>query len=123
MSSIAQPNLVTFKAGNTGIVEGCVVKPGADNQHVLISASATSKNFGIAQNAAAAAEDKVEVALPGGGAKGLAGGSISFGDLLTSDSAGKLVATTTANDRVVAIALEDAVANDLFSVFVCVSNV
>lgn len=123
MSSFAQPNLLTFKAGSTGIVEGCVVKPGADNKHVLISASATSKNFGIAQNAAAAAEDLVEVALPGGGAKGLAGDTISFGDLLTSDSAGKLVATTTANDRVVAIAMEDAVVGDLFSVHVVVSNV
>lgn len=122
MSSYANPNMLTFKAG-AAIAEGSVVKPGADNQHVLVSAAATSKNFGIAQNAATAAEDKVEVAMPGGGAKGLAGGTVAFGDLLTSDASGKLVATTTANDRVVAIAMEDAVVNDLFSVHVVVSNV
>ncbi len=109
-----QPNCLTFKAG-AAIPEGSVVKPGADNQHVLKSAAATSKNFGIAQNAALAAEDKVEVALPGGGGKGLAGGSISFGDCVTSDGNGALVTTVTAGDRVVAIAMEDASAGDLFS--------
>ena len=122
MSSYAQPNVLTFKAG-AAIPNGSVVKPGADNAHVLKSVLATSKNFGIAQNAASAAEDKVEVALPGGGGRALAGGSISFGDLLTADTNGALVATTTANDRVIAIAMEDASSGDLFSVHVCVSNV
>jgi len=122
MSSYAQPNVLTFKAG-AAIAQGCVVKPGADREHVLVSAAATSKNFGIAMNAASAAEDKVEVALPGGGAKGLAGGTVAFGDLLTSDADGKLVATTTANDRAVAMAMEDAVVGDLFSVHIIVSNI
>jgi len=122
MSSYAKPCILTFKAG-AAIPEGSVVKPGADNQHVLKSASAASKNFGIAQNAATLAEDKVEVALPGGGGKGLAGGAILFGDLLTSDVNGALVATTTANDRVVAVAMDDAATGDLFSLQVVVSNV
>jgi hypothetical protein len=121
MSAYAQPVLLTFKAG-AAIPAGSVVKPGADNQHVLVSAAATSKNFGVAQNAAAAAEDKVEVALPGGGGKGLAGGSISFGDLLTSDGAGALIATTTENDRYVAIAMEDASSGDLFAIHIVVGD-
>jgi hypothetical protein len=118
MSSHANPNALTFKAGSTGIVKGCVVKPGADNKHVLISAAATSKNLGLALGAASAAEDKVEVALPGGGAKGLLGGTVSFGDLLTSDASGNCVATTTPGDRYVAMAMEDGVAGDLISVHV-----
>lgn len=121
MASIMTPNVLTFKAG-AAIAKGCVVKPGADKDHVLVSAAATSKNFGIAQNAAVAAEDLVEVALPGGGAKGLCGGTISFGDLLTADADGKLVATTTANDKVVAQALEDGVVGDLISVLCVNSN-
>lgn len=121
MSSFAQQNILTFMADGA-IPKGSVVKVGSDAKHVAKSTAATAKNFGIAQNAATAADDKVEVALPGGGAKGLAGGTISYGDLLTADSNGALVATTTANDRVVGIALEDAVANDVFSVFVSVSN-
>lgn len=121
MSTYACPSILSFKAGGV-IPQGSVVKPGADLKHVLKSTSATAKNFGIAQNAAAAAEDVVEVALPGGGGKGLAGGAIAFGDLLTADVNGALVATTSANDRVVAVAMEDAVAGDLFSLHVVVSN-
>jgi hypothetical protein len=116
------PNMLTFKASGV-IPAGSVVKPGADRQHAAIASAATDKSFGISQNASAAAEDKIEVALPGGGGKGLAGGSISFGDLLASDSNGALVATTTGNNRVVAIAMEDASSGDLFSVHVVVSNV
>lgn len=122
MSSYAQPNVLTFKAA-AAIPQGSVVKAGADNKHVAKATAATQKCIGVAQNLASAAEDKVEVALPGGGGKGLAGDTIAFGDLLTSDANGALVATTTANDRVVAMAMEDAVVGDLFSIHVIVSNV
>lgn len=122
MSSYAQPNVLTFKADGV-IIKGAAVKAGSDKAHVAIAAAATDKIVGIALNATTAAEDLVEIALPGGGSKAKAGGTVSFGDLLTADADGKLVATTTANNRVVAIAMEDAVVDDLFSVHVVVSNV
>lgn len=118
MSAYFPPNVLTLKAG-AAIAKGCVVKPGADRDHVLVSAAATSKNLGIAQNAALAAEDLVEVAVDGGGAKGLCGDTVAFGDLLTADSVGKLVATTTPGDRYVAKAMEDGVVGDLIAVMVC----
>jgi len=121
MSVHAPSNVLTFKCDGA-ISKGMVVKPGTDKDHVAKSVLATSKNLGLAMNTTTAAEDKVEVALPGGGAKGLCGDTVSFGDLLTADSAGKLVATTTANDRVVAVAMEDGVADDLISVHVVASN-
>lgn len=121
MSAHAPANVLTYKADGA-ISKGMVVKPGSDRDHVAKSVLATSKNFGIAMNTVTTAEDKVEVALPGGGAKGLLGGTVSFGDLLTADSAGKLVATTTANDKVVAQAMEDGVVDDLIAVMVAVSN-
>lgn len=117
MSSYAKPKCLAFKCG-AAIPEGSVVKPGADNKHVIKSALATNKHFGIAQNATTTAEDAVEVAMPGGGGKGLAGGTVSFGDMLTSDTNGALVATTSASDRIVAVAMEDAVVGDLFSLHV-----
>jgi hypothetical protein len=95
---------------------GAVIKPGSDRSHVAKSTSNTAKNFGIAQNAADNAGDLVEVSLQGGGGKGLAGGDITFGDMLTSDGNGALIVTTTAGDRVVAMAMEDAAAGDLFAV-------
>lgn len=121
MSSYAKPNVLTFFAG-AAISKGMAVKFGADSKHVVKSALATDKNIGIALCDAASAEDLVEVALPGGGASGLLVGSVSAGDLLTPDSTGKLVATTTANDRVIAIAMDDGVAGDLISVHVAASN-
>lgn len=117
MSAIAMPNVLTFKAG-AAISKGMVVKPGADDQHILKSALATSKNFGIAMNDATTADDKVEVALPGGGAKALLGGTVAFGDMLTSDANGKCVATTTPGDRVIGVAMQDGVANDLIAAHV-----
>lgn len=122
MSSYAEPKCLSFKAAGA-IPKGSAVKAGADNAHVAKATAATDKIIGIALNDAAAAEDVVEVGLPGGGAAGLAGGTIAFGDLLTSNASGALVATTTANDRVVGIAMDAAVVNDLFSVHVVVSNV
>lgn len=122
MSSTSYPKVLTFKADGA-IPKGSAVKIGTDDKHVAKATAATDKLIGIAQNAATDAEDLVEVALPGGGAKGLSGGSISAGDLLTADSNGALVATTTANNRVVGIAMQDAVSADIFAVEVVVSNV
>ncbi len=117
MSVHSQPRVLTFYAGSTGIVKGCVVKPGADGKHVLISAAATSLNIGFAMNAAAAAGDKVEVALPGGGAKALVGSATpAFGDLLTADANGAVIVTTTPGDRYIAIAMEAGVVGDLIAV-------
>lgn len=118
MSSYAKPNLLTFKSDTATIAQGSVVKGGSDNAHVAKSVLATNKHVGIAMNAVSEAEGLVEVALPGGGAKGLAGGTIAFGDLLTSDTNGALVATTTTADRVIGVAMESAVAGDLFSMHV-----
>lgn len=61
------------------------------------------------------ADQNIEVLMPHGGATGKvkAGGSISAGDHLTTDSAGKAVATTTADDYVFGVALNDADANDV----------
>ena len=118
MASFQTANVLTFKCG-AAIVKGSVVKPGADDDHVVLSAAATSKNLGIAMNDTTTAEDLVEVAFPGGGAKALLGsGGCAVGDLLTSDSAGSLVVTTTPGDRYVAMALAAGSENDLVSVLV-----
>ncbi len=115
MSAYMPPRVVTLKCG-AAITKGMIVKPGADRDHVVKTAAATSKNLGIALNDTTTAEDKVEIALPGGGAKVLLADTVSFGDLITGDSAGKGVATVTAGDRYVAIAMEDGVVGDLIAV-------
>jgi len=119
MSSHSDSKIQSFKAA-AAIARGLCVKAGADREHVAVCSAATDKIVGLTNSAPTEAEEMVEVCLPGGGAKGKLGGTVSWGDMLTSDSAGKLVATTTENDRIVAMAMEDGVANDLIAVEVVV---
>jgi hypothetical protein len=115
MSVSREPQILAFKADGV-LSKGMVVKAGSDGMHVAKSVLATSKHKGICQNDVDTAGDIVEVAMLGGGAKGLAGGTIADGDYLTADANGKLVATTTPGDHVIATAMESAVAGDIFSV-------
>ena len=117
MASHPGQNMYTFKA-TAAFGEFLAVKVGADNQHVSVASAATDKQIGISQNISAVAEDPVEVALAGGGAKAKLGGTVAAGDFLTSDAAGKLVVTTTNADHYVAQALEAGVLNDVIAVMV-----
>ena len=119
MASYSQPNVLTFKAA-AALAAYKVVKAGADKSHVAVCSAATDKSVGICQSVSEAAEDPIEVAIPGGGAKALLGGGVSFGDLLVPDSDGKLVASTTPGARYVAVAMQDGVLNDVIGVQVVV---
>lgn len=120
MASTKAPEILAYKA-TAALTKGHAVKKGADDEHVAVCSAGTDKTLGLIQNTVTAADDVCEVAVAGG-AKGLAGGTISQGDLLAADSNGALVATTSANDKVIGMAEEDAVSGDLFSVLVGQSN-
>lgn len=114
MSSFREVEQITFLAGGA-IVKGTAVKFGADSKHVVVSAGPTDNAFGIAQNDAAAAEDLVEVAMNGGGAKALAQATVALGAKLASHTDGKL-RTAVATENVIAFAMESAVVGDIFAV-------
>lgn len=120
MASHVQANSYTFNA-SAAIAKGKAVTLDATGKIVTAANAVTDKSVGIAMNAATEAGEKVEVALPGGGCKGLLGGTVAAGDLLAPTSGGALIATTTENDRVVAMALEDGVSADLISVAVLIA--
>lgn len=113
MASSSNPRIEIFKADGA-IAKGKAVKAGSDKDHVAVASAATDKIIGWAQNAAVNAGDKVEVALHGGGAKCLAGGNVAMGDVLTSDASGQAIATTTNADRYAGVAMQSAVAGDIF---------
>lgn len=117
MSATARPHVLTFKADGA-IAKGKAVKSGSDRDHVAVSAATTDKHIGIAQNDAVNAGDLVEVAMVGGGAKGLAQGTINAGAFLTSHTDGSLKKIAAANDRVIAMAMDSAVAGDILPVMV-----
>jgi hypothetical protein len=121
MASSLKPLILTFAAG-AAITKGMAVKFGADDEHVVKAAAATDDCIGIAQNDAAAAEDPVEVALPGGGGKALLQATVVRGNLLVSHTDGKLKPIAAANDRVVAMAMASGVAGDIIPVQVTVGQ-
>lgn len=92
------------------------MKLSTDNLHVTICGASTDDAIGIAQNVTANAGDKCEVAVPGGGAKALAHGTINAGELVVPYTDGSLQPTTGSGDSVIGIAMQAAVAGDIFEV-------
>lgn len=115
MASHSSPRIVAILAG-AAISKGMAVKKGADDSHVIKGTANTSRCLGIAQNAPTAAEDVCEMAIQGGGAKGLLGETVAAGDLLVSHTDGSLVKANAAGDHLIAKAMKDGVANDLIDV-------
>jgi hypothetical protein len=117
MASTLQPKILTFQASGV-IARGKAVKFVASNANkVAVAAAATDDVIGIAQNAVADGEF-VEVAVIGGGAKALAQTTIAAGLLLVPHTDGALKPIAAANNRVIALAMDDAVAGDIFDVMV-----
>lgn len=123
MASTLKPKIYAFKQGGaTAIPKGSAVKMGADNSHVSLCTASTDLAIGIAQSASTNAEDKIEVAMPGGGAKALAHGTVNVGQKLVPYTDGSLQPATGAGDQICAVALDSAVAGDIFSVVVQLSQ-
>jgi hypothetical protein len=98
--------------GATALSRGVAVKFSAG---VLVACGANERAIGfVTQDAAIGA--LASVALIGGGAVGIAAGTIAIGDNLKTDANGHLVATTSTSDSVVAVATEAAVDNDVFGI-------
>lgn len=119
MASHSSPRILAYKAGGA-IAKGSAVKfDSADDQVVECTAN-TDAAIGVAQNTLTAEEATqgilCEVAIAGGGGKGLAGESITRGKFLVPASDGDLEQTNASGDRVIALAMEDAAAGDLFAI-------
>jgi len=119
MASHSQARISTFYA-TAAVALGKAVKIGASGDYIAVGAANTDPCIGIVQNAPDAAGALAEVALPGGGAKALAGEAITKGKLLVCGAAGSLVQANASGDRVIAMAMEDAASGDIFAVEVLV---
>lgn len=117
-----QTNRFDFKAG-AAVSAYRIVKFGSDDQHVIQGAAATDTTIGINQAPqAAATEDYVMVALQGLGQVEL-GGTVVRGDLLTSDSVGRAVASLVApTDRVIGVALASGTVGQFIAVSISPSK-
>jgi hypothetical protein len=117
MASTLEPVIQTLLA-DAAISKGMAVKFGTDFKHVAKGAANTDRCIGIAQSAPTAAEDAVEVAFPGGGAKGLLGESVSAGNDLCAHTDGTLVKVNASGDAIIARAMQGGSSGDLIDVLV-----
>lgn len=120
MASHSEPRIETFKA-DAALAKGKAVKFGSDNEHVAVGAANSDLCFGLVQSVSLAAEDVVEVAISGGGAKGLLGETVLAGQPLVSHTDGSLVLPNALGDKIVAWAMEGGLAGDLVGVEVAPS--
>lgn len=92
-----------------------IMKFASAANEIGIASAATDLLVGTLNNKPKAGEG-ANITLRSGGVTGkvIAGATVSKGDQITTDSAGKAIATTTAADQVLGIAVEDAVSGDLF---------
>ncbi len=127
---MSNPKIIkTYKAGAT-ITQFRIAKVGADDDHVIQGAAATDKLMGVvdipgAPAITSVAEEPVDV-IHSGIAMVEAGGTVAFGDLVTSDASGKAVAAAPAtgvNNRTVGVAQQAAVSGDIFPVLVQLGSV
>lgn len=95
--------------------EYVIVKVDVSNdQSVVIAASNTDPIIGVLQNKPKAG--KAAVVRWGGSSKVIAGGTITRGDIVTSDSSGHAITTTTNKDVMLGRALSSAVSGDIVEI-------
>jgi len=119
MAITSKPKILVFLADGA-IAKGKAVKIGSDSRHVAVCSATTDQAIGVCQNVVTAAEGLVEVAINGGGAKGLAKAAIAAGDLVGVNADGALQKANAAHDRVVGVAMEGAAAADIFALEVAI---
>lgn len=93
------------------LAEGLAVKISAGN--VVVATAATDAIIGITQGKYAAGETaSIKLRSGSGTVKVKLGGTVTVGAKLTSNGTGALIATTTAANEVIGVALEAGVSGD-----------
>jgi hypothetical protein len=115
-----------MKAGATGLFFGCLVKPGANDYEVVPAVAATDLIIGVCIQpdaaGAPAVGDRVDV-MWDGIADVKIGGTVTRGNEITANGTGQGVAAAPGagtNNRIVGVALQSGVANDVIEVILSV---
>lgn len=104
-----------FKATAGPITANTIVKMGAADGLVVPAAAVSDAMIGVTTDIAAATADRCDVILHGV-ADVLYGGTVTRGDMLTSDASGRAVTAAPAagtNNRIIGIAILSGVVGDI----------
>lgn len=115
MAAHSEPNLETYYADGA-ISEGMAVGYGSDKDHVVQASANTQQCKGIAYGSASASGNRIVIAKPGGGAKGLLAETVVAGDGLVSHTNGKLVKPNASGDKIIARAEEGGSSDSLIAI-------
>lgn len=108
-------NLVRNFKAEAAVPAFAIVKLGSVDGQVLAAAAVSDKLFGVSTDIAAAIGERCDVIL-GGIADVLYGGTVTRGDLLTSDASGRCVTAAPGagvNNRIIGIAVLSGVIGDI----------
>ena len=94
-----------------------LLKFGSNDGEVAVATAATDKLIAVSTDIAAADTERAD-GVRSGLAPVIYGGTVARGDLLTADSTGRAIATTTASNRVIGIAEVSGVVGDIGAVFI-----
>lgn len=112
-TEVTGPNRSFKSTNDLSAKQYFIVKLSSGN--VVLASAATDVLLGVLKNKPKASENAdVQLVNSQGTCKVKAGGSITAGNMITSDSAGKAVATTTTGNYILGMALEDAATDDVF---------
>lgn len=112
-----KPNMEAYLCDGA-ITKGMAVKKGTDDSHVVKCSANTDKAIGIAQCDVTLAEQTVEVALMGGGAKAKLSEAVVAGAYLVPHTDGTLALPNAAGDHIIAFAMSAGAIGDLINVMV-----
>jgi len=115
MAFVNEEQLFSIKAGaDLSSLQHYIVKLGSTEDTIEKSTAASDAILGVLQNKPTSGQ-MASVAV-GGITKVIAGGSVSAGNLVTADSNGKAIATTSGGDHVLGMALQAASTGDIFAI-------
>lgn len=121
MAKYIEHRLISMIATNdlTGKAGYAVALDTSNANQVVLANAQTAPAIGILLTEGKAGDVVGVILGQVGTARAIYGGTVSIGNALTADSTGKLIATTTAADQVIAIAKEAGVSGEMHEVILC----
>lgn len=111
------PTLIKSFVAPAAVAGRKLVTFGAADGQVATASAVSDPLIGIAEKIGSRENNRVDV-IVAGIAQAEAGGNITRGDVLTSDADGNVVASSAGTDRIVGIAMANAVDGDFLDVLI-----
>lgn len=114
---MANPTLIKSFIAPAAVAGRTLVTFAAADGEVAEASAVSDPLLGIAEQIGSRDNDRVDV-IVAGIAEAVAGGNITRGDALTANASGQVVTSAAGTDRIIGLALQSGVANDIIDVLI-----